>query len=97
MISRALNAPLVPNVAMSLMTFHKIFIATSVVFCFGFGFLQISHYVESKATETLLLGIGSIAASGSLVLYLQSLIRKRAPTSSWQSQGKSGRVDHRHH
>lgn len=62
---------------MSLMTLHKTFVATSIVFSLGFRLPQIFQYMESIAAGAFLLCVGPIVASGSLFLHFQPLIRKR--------------------
>ncbi len=69
------------------MIFHNTVITTSIVFCLGISFLQISYYFETNTIEILLLGMSSVAVSVSLVFYLQSLFRKRDPT-------EPDRIDH---
>ncbi len=61
---------------MSLMTFHKIFISTAIVFCMGFSVREVVEYSKTGRIGTLLLGVSFVIISVGLGLYLKSIVKR---------------------
>lgn len=61
---------------MSLMTAHKIFISTSIVFCLVFSVREVLEYTQTGSVGALLLGVSSGVGFVVLSLYLRSLFRQ---------------------
>ena len=55
---------------MSLRAFHILFIALSILLCFGFGIWTIKDYFVHHNAMRLALGLGSFGAGGLLIWYL---------------------------
>jgi hypothetical protein len=60
---------------MSLIGFHRVLIASAIVFCAGFGAWQLAAYTRGGGTADLLLGIAFGVAAAALTLYLLFLRR----------------------
>ena len=60
---------------MSVQTAHKILIATAVLFFFGYGLWEISHYSRSHEVGALLRGVGALVGALGLGIYLRWFIR----------------------
>lgn len=60
---------------MSLIGFHRLLIATAIVFCGGFALWQFRAFAADGAPVTLLIGIAFVVAAAGLVYYLRNLPR----------------------
>jgi hypothetical protein len=60
---------------MRLITAHRILIATSIVFFFGFSFWQLSRYLQSAEGWALLQAAGYFLAAIAFAVYLVNLKR----------------------
>jgi hypothetical protein len=59
----------------SLLPFHRLLIASAIVFCAGFSALQLVVYARGGGTVELVLGVGFALAAGLLIVYLLHLRR----------------------
>lgn len=73
---------------MSLLPFHRVLIATAIVFCAGFSALELFAYARSGGTLELVLGLAFAIAAGALIVYLWHLRRilrlPRRPQRDWR-------------
>jgi hypothetical protein len=60
---------------MSLIWFHRVLIATAILFFLAFGAVRVADYLAAGAVLDLVLGVGSCAAGVALAVYLQRLRR----------------------
>lgn len=60
---------------MSLVPFHRVLIASAIVFCAGFSALELISYSCRGGTLELVLGLAFAAAAGLLIIYLWHLRR----------------------
>lgn len=60
---------------MSLVPFHRVLIASAIVFCAGFSALELLAYSRRGGTLELVLGLAFAAAAGLLIVYLWHLRR----------------------
>lgn len=60
---------------MSLVPFHRVLIASAVVFCAGFSAYTLLSYARTRGTLDLVLGLGFALAAGALLVYLIHLRR----------------------
>jgi hypothetical protein len=60
---------------MSLIQFHRVLIATAIVFCGGFAAWELRAYLGNGEILALLLAIGFAAAALALLYYLRHLSR----------------------
>jgi hypothetical protein len=60
---------------MSLLPFHRVLIASAIVFCAGFSALELRAYTRGGGTLELVLGLGFAVAAGALIVYLWHLRR----------------------
>ena len=60
---------------MNLVTFHRVLIATAIVFCAGYGVWEIVGYRRGTGTAHLLIGLAALAAAALLLFYLRRLRR----------------------
>lgn len=60
---------------MSLIGFHRVLIASAIIFCAGFGLWQLAAFTRTGRTADLLLAFGSGLAAAALILYLMFLRR----------------------
>lgn len=61
---------------MSLKAFHLVFVASSAILGLGFGAWAIADYRKSGNTGSLCWGVGSLAATGALMVYGRWFLRK---------------------
>jgi len=59
--------------AMSLIHFHRLLIATAIVFCFGFAIWELMTWWVAGASGALALGVTFILLGGGLTYYLARL------------------------
>lgn len=62
---------------MSLLTFHKLMIATAILFCAGFAVREVVLVVSSGGAVPVLLGAVSAAGAVLLAVYLRWLLRTK--------------------
>lgn len=60
---------------MSLVRFHRVLIASAIVFCAGFSALELFAYSRDGGTLELILGLAFALAAGALIFYLWHLRR----------------------
>ena len=60
---------------MSLIFFHRLLIATAILFCLGFAVWEFLDYRENGAVTALLLGLAFAVAGIALIYYLRHLKR----------------------
>lgn len=60
---------------MSLLAFHRVLIASGIVFCAGFSAWQLYGYRQAGGALDLAVGLGFAAAAGLLGVYLVHLRR----------------------
>jgi hypothetical protein len=60
---------------MNLITFHRVLIATAIVFCIGYGVWEGWHYLQDREPLRLVLAAGAFAAATVLSVYLRRLRR----------------------
>jgi hypothetical protein len=60
---------------MNLVTFHRVLIATAILFCAGYGVWEIVGYTRGTGTAHLLIGLAALAAAALLLFYLRRLRR----------------------
>lgn len=60
---------------MSLVGFHKLLIATGLLFCGGFGGWRLLRFARAGATSDLVVGLVALLAAAGLGLYLAMLGR----------------------
>lgn len=60
---------------MQLLAFHKLLIATAIVFGFGFSIWEFVNYRHTGEVEALIIGSVSLVVSLLLVYYLKNLKR----------------------
>lgn len=59
----------------TLVPFHKLLIASAIVFCAGFSAWQLLRFTRSGGTLDLILGLAFALAAGLLIVYLMHLRR----------------------
>lgn len=67
---------------MSLIGFHKVLIASAILFCLGFGGWRLAAFLRGGGTADLLVALLSAAAAVSLGVYLAklgSILGRREP------------------
>jgi len=62
-------------VASSLIPFHKVLIATAIVFCLGFSAYEAAAFLRAREPLALVLAVGFAAAGVALAFYLRHLRR----------------------
>jgi hypothetical protein len=60
---------------MGLIRFHRVLIASAIVFCAGFSAWQLLAFSRSGSSAELILGLAFAAAAGGLGVYLAHLRR----------------------
>ena len=78
---------------MSLVPFHRVLIASAIVFCAGFSALELLAYTRGGGTLELVLGLAFAAAAGLLIVYLWHLRRilglpKKRPPRRFGQEGR---------
>ncbi len=77
---------------MSLISFHRFFIATGIVFCLGFGYREINNYLTTGEVGSLVVGVCFGVAGLVLGYYLKNLARfLGAPGEGAGPAGGAGR------
>ena len=61
---------------MSLKAFHIVFIAVSILLCFGFGAWLLLVQSDRSITVSIIGGIVSFAAGGALIFYARRFLQK---------------------
>ena len=61
---------------MSLKAFHLLFVCASVLLALGFGAWELHRFAESRAAGDLALGVGSLLAGITLVVYGKYFLKK---------------------
>jgi hypothetical protein len=77
----------------SLVPFHRVLIASAIVFCAGFSALELLAYSRSGGLLELVLGLAFAVAAGALIFYLWHLRRilglpKRRPPRRFGEEGR---------
>lgn len=60
---------------MSLIHFHRLLIATAILFCAGFGVWELAAFADDRSPLRLLLAVASGLAAAALGYYLRNLSR----------------------
>lgn len=60
---------------MSLVPFHRVLIASAIVFCAGFSAWELIGYYRGGGTVALIVGLAFALAAGLLIVYLWHLRR----------------------
>ncbi len=60
---------------MSLLPFHRVLIASAIVFCAGFSFWELARYASTGGTTELVVGIVFAALAGVLIVYFLHMRR----------------------
>jgi hypothetical protein len=77
---------------MSLVPFHRLLIATAIVFCVGFALWELAAFVDHGRIVDLALAIGFAAAGAAFGYYLRHLARLLGLSSPDEARGGE-RVD----
>jgi len=64
-----------PRPTMSLISFHRLLIATAILFCGGFAVWELLRFREEPEVATLLIALAFAVAAGTLGYYLRHLSR----------------------
>jgi len=54
---------------MSLKAFHIVFVTVSTILAAGFGVWSLQNYFSGEGVSNLVFGIGSLLATGALIVY----------------------------
>ena len=60
---------------LSLMNFHRVLIASSILFCWGFGIYEIVRFTTNAETNSVMLGILFVILGCGMLYYLIHLNR----------------------